>query len=451
MMPLVKVARLALLIAAGLAVLAAPARSAGSSEIVVLKLTGVVDPFEADYIESGIRSANDEGAMAVVLTIDTPGGLDSSMRKITQAILNSSVPVITYVSPQGARAASAGTFILLSGSVAAMAPGTNVGAAHPVGVSGVIEESKVLNDAVATIRTIAEARGKNADWAEQAVRNSVSISAEEALAMDPPVIDLIAPDLPTLLSDVNGRTVPVAHDRTVTLDVTDATIQAHDMALGAQILHSLLTPDLAFIFFYLGLGLIVLEFLHPGIGLAAVFGVLSLVGSFVSFGMLPFRLIGVILLVASAVFFLLELKAPGIGVATFGGLVCLILGGLFLFDSSVPNARVSPWVIAPVALAAAGFFGFVVKAALRLRHRPAAMQIDNLIGTVGVVTTALTPRGVVHVASEHWTADSLSGTIPKGSRVRIVGADGLRLRVEPFEGEQWESSPVPGREEGKVP
>ena len=449
-MPVVRIARLSVLAVAALAVLAGPARSA-SSEIAVLSLDGVVDPFEADYIRSGIEAANDAGAVAIVLTIDTPGGLDSSMRTITQAILNSEVPVITYVSPQGARAASAGTFILLSGSVAAMAPGTNVGAAHPVGVSGVIEQEKVLEDATATIRSIAEARGKNADWAERAVRDSVSISAEEALSMTPPVIDLIAPDLSTLLREVDGRVVPVAHDETATLDLSGAVLDRHEMGIGARILHSLLTPDLAFIFFYLGLGLIVLEFLHPGIGLAAVFGVLSLVASFVSFGMLPFRLIGVILLVASAVFFLVELKAPGIGAATFGGVVCLVLGGLFLFDSSVPNARVDPWVIVPVAVAAAGFFGFVVKAALRLRHRPAAMQVQNLIGTVGVVTTALTPRGVVHVASEQWTADSLAGTIPKGSRVRVVGADGLRLRVEPVEdAERWESSPVPGREEGRV-
>jgi membrane-bound serine protease (ClpP class) len=435
--------------AAFLALLPAQAFGAGGGDVVVLKLSGVVDPFEADYISGGIADANKERAAAVVVTIDTPGGLDSAMRTITKAILNSSVPVITYVSPQGARAASAGTFILLSGSVAAMAPATNVGAAHPVGVSGAIEQSKVTNDAVATIRSIARARGRNADWAEQAVRNSVSISAEEAVKLHPPVIDMIAPDLNSLLRDVNGRSVPVGGGRTVVLHTAGAPIQTKDLGLGASILHSLLTPDFAFIFFYLGLGLLVLEFLHPGIGVAAVLGVLSLVAAFVSFGMLPVQIIGVALLIASAVFFLLELKAPGIGAFTFAGVITMVLGGLFLFNRSVPNAGVSPWVIVPVAVAMVGFFGFAVQAALRVRRRPPDMRIENLVGQEGVVTTDLTPRGVVHVASESWTADSVAGSIPKGSRVRVVETQGLRLQVEPVEEATVQSAPVPGREEGR--
>ena len=445
---------MACLLAGSLLLSAWTATGAPARSVVVLKLSGVVDPFEASYIQGGIRDAAAQHADAVVLTIDTPGGLDSSMRTITQAILNSSVPVITYVSPQGARAASAGTFILLSGSVAAMAPGTNVGAAHPVGVSGAIEQSKVLNDAVATIRSIAESRGRNADWAERAVRDSVSISAEEAVKLHPPVIDLIAPNLNTLLQGVDGRDVPVGTRGTTKLHTEGARLETKTMGLGAGILHSLLSPDLAFIFFYLGLGLIVLEFLHPGIGIAAVLGVLSLISAFVSFGMLPVQLIGVALLVASAVFFLLELKAPGIGAFTVTGVIALVLGGLFLFNPSVPNARVSPAVIVPVAVAAVGFFGFAVQAALRVRRRPPSMRIENLVGREAVVTTALTPRGVVHVASESWTADSVAGSIPKGHRVRVVATDGLRLRVEPLGDETVESAPVPGvrdsREEEKT-
>jgi membrane-bound serine protease (ClpP class) len=442
----------ACLFAGSLLLGAGPTVAAPAPKVVALGLSGVVDPFEASYIQGGIREASAENASAVVLTIDTPGGLDSSMRTITQAILNSPVPVITYVSPQGARAASAGTFILLSGSVAAMAPGTNVGAAHPVGVSGAIEQSKVLNDAVATIRSIAEARGRNPDWAERAVRASVSISAEEALKLHPPVIDLIAPNLNTLLQGVDGRKVPVGSSGSTTLHTAGAQLEAKSMGLGARILHSLLSPDLAFIFFYLGIGLIVLGFLHHPISL--VFGVLSLIGAFVSFGMLPVQIVGVALLLASAIFFLLELKAPGIGAFTTLGVITLVLGGLFLFNPSVPNARVSPGVIVPVALAAVGFFGFAVRAALRVRRRPPSMRIQNLIGREGVVTTALTPRGVVHVSSESWTADSVAGSIPKGQRVRVVATDGLRLRVEPIGGETVQSAPVPpgrsGREEEKT-
>jgi membrane-bound serine protease (ClpP class) len=408
--------------------------------IVVLRLSGVVDPFEASYIKGNIEAAADDHANAVVLTIDTPGGLDSSMRTITQAILNSLVPVITYVSPEGARAASAGTFILLAGSVAAMAPGTNVGAAHPVGVSGAIEQSKVLNDAVATIRAIAHARGRNENWAERAVRDSVSISANEALRLHPPVIDLIAPNLNTLLRGINGERVPAGNGRTVVLHTAGQTLESKGLGLGATILHGLLSPDLAFIFFYLGVGLVVLGFIHHPVAL--VFGALSLIASFVSFGMLPVQLVGVALLVASAAFFLLELKAPGIGAFTAAGVITLVLGGLFLFNPSVPNARVSPGVIVPVALAAIAFFGFAVRAALRARRRPPTMRIENLVGREGVVTTALTPRGVVHVASESWTADSVAGSIPKGSRVRVVGTTGLRLQVAPVDGETVESAPV---------
>ncbi len=410
---------------------AAPAHGASGSPVVVtMRLSGVVDPFEAGYIKSGIAAAQDEDAAAVLLTIDTPGGLDSSMRQITQAILNSTVPVICFVSPSGARAASAGTFIMYSCSVAAMAPGTNIGAAHPVGVSGAIELSKVTNDAVAYIQSLAEERDRNATWAADAVRNSVSISAEEALRIG--VIDVISPDETSLLNTLNGRTAPVAHGRTVTLDTEGAVLQSRSLGLGFSILHGLFTPDLAFLFFYLGIGLIILELIHPGI-LAGVLGALFLVGSFVSFGELPFQLIGAVLLIASAVFFLLELKHPGIGVWSLAGTVTLVLGGLFLFNPHVPNARVSPWLIVVVAGGAVLFFGFALSALWRVRHLPPGMSTRNLVGAEGVVTTALAPTGVVQVASERWTAESTAGAVPPGARVRVVGTEGLRLRVEPID------------------
>jgi membrane-bound serine protease (ClpP class) len=418
-----------LLAAAAAVLLGTGSAHADGKQILQLKLSGVVDPFMADYVTGGIQSAIDGGDQAVLLTIDTPGGLDSSMRKITQAILNSPVPVITYVSPEGARAASAGTFVLLSGSVAAMAPGTNVGAAHPVGVSGAIESDKVLEDSVAYIRSIADARGRNADWAESAVRDSVSIPAEEALQIN--VIDLIEPDVPSLLEALNGQAVPVAGGQTVTLDTTGATVTEQNLGFVASFLHGLLSPDLAFIFFYLGIGLIVLEFIHPGIGLAAVFGILSLAASFVAFGALPVQIIGIVLLIGSVVSFLLELKAPGVGIFTVVGVLLLVAGALTLFDPSVPNSRVSWVVIVPVALLAAGFFGLVLTSLLAARRLPVKMRTRALIGQVAVVTTPLTPIGVVHVASESWSAVSTSGPVPAGTRVVIVDVDGLRLKVSP--------------------
>jgi len=430
-----------LMVAAACAVLAAPALAQGK-QVVQLDLKGTVDPFSADYVRGGIEQAIDDGATAVIVTIDTPGGLDSSMREITQAILNSPIPVLTYVSPSGARAASAGTFILLSGSVAAMAPGTNVGAAHPVGVSGAIESEKATEDAVSTIRSIAEARGKNADWAESAVRDNVSITAEEAVAMEPPVADLIATDVPDLLAAVDGMTVPVGNDQTVTMDTSGATVTEQHMGFVASLLHGLISPDLAFIFFYLGIGLIVLEFVHPGIGLAAVFGILLLALSFVSLGALPFQILGAALLVGSVISFLLELKAPGVGVFTVLGVVLLVAGALTLFDPSVPNAQVSWWVIVPVAALAAGFFGLVLGALVQARRLPVQLRSTDLVGQIGVVTTALTPIGVVHVSSESWSAVSTSGPVPAGTRVVVVDVDGLRLKVSPVSAADGSSAPT---------
>ncbi|MEX0832442.1 MAG: nodulation protein NfeD [Actinomycetota bacterium] len=433
-----------LVFATALIAFAAPSAGAQETapEIISLGLNGVVDPFVASYVKSGIEAADDANAAAVLLTIDTPGGLDSSMREIVKAILNTDVPVVCFVSPQGARAASAGAFILISCPVAAMAPGTNVGAAHPVGVSGAIQSEKVTNDAVAYIRSLAEQRGRNADWAEDAVRDSVSASAEEALELG--VIDVIAPSVPDLLETIDGDTVQTS-DGEVVLDVAGARITERNMNAGLGFLHGLLDPNVAFIFFWLGLFMIILEFFVPG-GVMGILGGVMFVLAIVTFGMLPVQLIGIALLLASVVFLILELKHPGLGVPAIGGIISLILGGWFLFDSAVPNARVSPWVIAPVALGAAIFFPIVIRAALRVFRKPPAGGTEQLIGKEGTVERELDPKGVVLVASEEWTAVSESGPVPKGQHVRVVGVDGLKLKVEaaneahPSEHEQREGS-----------
>ena len=401
----------------------------GSPVVVELRIDGVVDPFVADHVEGGIADAADGGAAAVLLTLDTPGGLDSSMRQITQAILNAEIPVIGYVSPEGARAASAGTFILLSTNVAAMAPATNVGAAQPVGLSGAVASEKAVNDAAKYIVSIAEARDRNAEWAESAVRDAESASAEEALRLG--VIDLIAPDVPTLLADVSGMTVEVSGEP-VTLELAGATVTEDSMGFFAAFFHALLDPNLAFVFFWLGLAFIVAEFFIPG-GIVGTLGVLMFVASLVALGMLPVQLIGVVLLAASLVFFVLELLHPGVGLPAIAGVVCLVLGGLFLFDTSVPGVSVSPLVIVPVAIFAAVFFLIVVRAAMRLRHRTSTTRDDQLIGLEGIVLQDLHPTGVVQVASEHWTAEAVRGTPRKGDRVRVVQMEGLKLKVEPTE------------------
>jgi membrane-bound serine protease (ClpP class) len=405
------------------------AASAQTSGVVVeLSVDGVVDPFVADHVEDGLADAEREGANAVLLTIDTPGGLDSSMRQIVKAILNSDVPVIAYVSPEGARAASAGTFVLMAAHVAAMAPATNVGAAHPVGLSGAIASEKATNDAAFYLVGLAERRGRDTAFAEDAVRESVSISAEQALEQD--VIDLIASDIRALLDAVDGRPVELAGGTTETLRTSGAAVEQDQIGPFFGFLHALFDPNLVFLFFWLGLALIALEFFIPG-GVAGTLGGLMLVTSLAALGMLPVQLIGVALLVASVVFFILELLHPGIGVPTAAGLVTLVLGGLFLFDSSVPGVGVSPFMIAPVALFAALFFGLVVQQAVRLRRRRVETRTDQIVGKEGVVVRDLDPSGIVLVASEEWTAESASGPVRRGERIRVLALEGIRLKVEP--------------------
>jgi membrane-bound serine protease (ClpP class) len=413
------------------AVVAGPAgaQELGGS-VLELRIDGVVDPFVADYVRDGIAEAADQDAAAVLLTIDTPGGLDSAMREITQAILNARVPVIGYVSPQGARAASAGTFILLSTHVAAMAPATNVGAAQPVGLSGAVASEKAVNDAAEYIVSIAETRGRNAEWAESAVREAESASAEEALELG--VIDLIAPDVPTLLAEVDGQTVELATGESVVLDVAGVPIVEQDMGALVGFLHALLDPNLAFIFFWAGLALIAIEFFIPG-GIAGTLGVLMFIASLVALGMLPVQLIGVALLLGSIVFFVLELLHPGVGLPAIAGVICVLLGGWFLFDSTVPGVRVSPLVLLPVAGFAAFFFLVVVRSAMKLRGRAAVTRAETLVGVEGTVVRDLAPVGVVKVAAEEWTAESVRGAPRRGERIRVVAMDGLKLKVEPAE------------------
>jgi membrane-bound serine protease (ClpP class) len=419
----------AFLIGSVFASLAPVAATSAAPTVLALSLEGVVDPFTASYVERGISEANSSNAEAVLLTIDTPGGLSSSMRDIVQSVLGSRVPVICLVGPPGARAASAGTFILLACHVAAMAPGTNVGAAHPVGISGAIESEKATNDAAAYIRSLAEQRGRNATWAERAVRDSVSVSAEQALRLG--VIDLVEPDGSKLLGAVDGRTVTVAAEERVTLRTRGASVDTGTMGLGPRILHAVLTPDLAFLFFYLGIGLIIVELLHPGISIPGVLGILSLVAAFEAFGLLPVTLLGLALLFVSAIAFLVDLKVAH-GAATAIGLIALILGGLFLFDPSVPNAQVSLPLIAAIGAVLALFFFFVVRAVLRARRRPVAAGMEAVIGETGVALTDLDPSGSVRARGETWSARSTGDRIMRGSQVRVTGMQGLRLEVGPL-------------------
>jgi len=428
---------------------------ASAPTVMGLQLTGVVDPFLANYIAGGIHEANRNGDAAVLITIDTPGGLDSSMREIIQAILGSKIPVLCYTSPEGARAASAGTFVMEGCPVAAMAPGTNIGAAHPVGVSGAIEVEKVTNDAAAYIRSLAQQWGRNPDAAEQAVRKATSWSADDALAIH--LVDVIAPSEGALLNIAGGCATPTTPVTTGLLaksgtisGLCGATVRDRRMGFGASLLHTLITPDFAFLFFYIGIILIIVELLHPGISIPGIVGALMLIFSFVSLGMLPVRLSGVILLLLSAVCFLVELKHPGFGLPLIGGLVFLIFGALFLFNSAVANASVSLWLIGVVAGVLALFFLFVVRGVMAARHLPKEqVPTQGLVGMTGVAINDLMPEGRVRVHHENWTATSDGGGIPAETPIKVLAVQGLRVIVTRANEPATALTGRPGQAEGE--
>lgn len=339
--------------------------------------------------------------------------------------------------------------------VAAMAPGTNIGAAHPVGVSGAIEIEKVTNDAAAYIRSLAQQWGRNPDAAEEAVRKATSWSAPDALAIH--LVDVIAPNEATLLNIAGGCTAPSTPITTGLIaksgpisSLCGASVDDRRMGFGASLLHSLITPDFAFIFFYAGLILIIVEFLHPGISIPGILGALFLIFSFVSIGMLPVRLSGVILLVLSALCFLVELKHPGLGLPLIGGLLFLIFGALFLFNAAVANASVSIWLIGVVAAVLTLFFLFVVRGVVAARHMPKnQVPTQGLVGMTGVAINDLMPEGRVRVHHENWTAASDGGGIPAETPIRVLAVQGLRLIVTRADEPASALTGQPGQTEGE--
>ena len=411
--------------------LGAPRAQSDQASVRLVEQTGTVDPLTAKYIERALRQAAEDEAQGVVIRLDTPGGLDSSMRRIIKAIQNSPVPVLCWVGPPGARAASAGAFILISCPFAAMAPGTNVGAAHPVGITGDILDEKVTNDAAAYIRSLAQQRGRNANWAEKAVRSSVSASAEEAKNLE--VIDLVVPSLADLLRQTNGLTIPVGGGRTATLETTGAVIEKVGLGPGEALLHLFIDPNIAFLLFAFGVAGIVYEVLNPGLNVAGVLGLIMLIAAFVILGMLPVNVAGLLLIAAAVGFFVLDAMVVGHGLPTVAGIVSLVLGGLFLFDASVENARVSKGFIIGVSVALGGFFFFIVRAALATRRQAPAIGQETVIGAEGVAKVPLDPKGIVYARGEDWSARTGGEPIPAGTAVRVTAVEGLTLVVEPVD------------------
>jgi membrane-bound serine protease (ClpP class) len=411
------------------------AQHTSHTAVVVLELRGVIDPVVAQYVQQGIDAANEAGAQLVIIQLDTPGGLDTAMRDIVQAILNSGVPVAVFVTPSGARAASAGVFITMSAHVAAMAPGTNIGAAHPVDLSqgemSATMENKVTNDAAAYIQAIAHERGRNADWAQEAVRQSASLTAQQALESQ--VVDLLADDLADLLTKLDGHTVPIRRGK-ITLDLAAAAVEEYPMTWLQVIAHGIVDPNIAYILLSLGTLALIAEFYHPGAILPGVTGVISLILAFVALGSLPVNWGGIALIGLAFVFFILDIKVAGFALSVAGA-ISFVLGSLLLFSPfrasapTMPRLSVSPWLLAGTTTLLIGFFSLALTAAWRAQRRTVLMSTQALVGATGIALSNLDPQGVVQVRSETWTAIADVEPVKIGETVEVTGIEGLRLRV----------------------
>jgi membrane-bound serine protease (ClpP class) len=423
--------RLFLLLAA-LALVATACGGPGGPEgaVHVLKADTDVNPVMERYIDRGIDQAEDAKAMAVVIELDTPGGLMSSMEDIVKRIEEDRIPVIVYVSPKGAKAASAGTFITMAANIAAMAPSTRIGAASPVGTGGEDIEGtlgkKVTEDAVAFAKSIANYRGRNAQWAEQAVREAVSATETEALQLN--VVDLVADDLPSLLAAVDGRQVQLAN-RSVTLATKDATVVHNNMNFAESFLNLISDPNITFLLLSLGSIALFFEIVSPGHIFPGVFGAIALVMAFFSLSVLPFNWAGLILIFLAFALFVAEIFVTSHGILGIGGVVALILGGLLLTWGNPPAFQVNRWLIYGMAAAAGGFFLFVVTSIIRIRRQPAVTGVNTLIGRRAVARSPLDPAGMVFVDGEHWSATVEDGRVEEGEEVVVTAIQGLKLIV----------------------
>ncbi|MCL4457220.1 MAG: nodulation protein NfeD [Nitrospirae bacterium] len=405
------------------------------SEVLVITVNGVINPVAAEYIGKSIKRASEMNAEALVIELDTPGGLDTSMRSIVKDIIGSNVPVVIYVSPSGARSASAGVFITMAAHVAAMSPGTNIGAAHPVAIGEKMDKTiaeKATNDAAAYIKSIAEQRGRNMKWAEDAVRKSVSATETEALKNN--IIDLVANDLNSLLSEIDGKKVKTAYGEK-TLRTSGAKTVRHEIGLRHKILNLISDPNVAYILMMLGFYGLFFELTNPGAIFPGVIGGICLVLAFYSFQTLPVNYAGVLLIIIGLIMFILEVKVTSYGMLTVGGIISIILGSLMLFDSPLPFFKVSLSVIIPAAVVTALFFGLTFRLAYNAYKRKPVTGSEGLIGLEGIAKTDITPDGgmtVVH--GEYWSAYS-DGVIHKDEKVVVESVKGLKVKVRKTGGE----------------
>ncbi len=404
---------------------------AGAAEpVAMIDLDGAITPVTSRLLTAAIERAQAERMQALIVRLNTPGGLERSMRSMAQAILNAQIPVIVYVAPTGARAASAGVFITMAGHLAAMAPATNIGAAHPVtiggGDTGKEMGKKIENDAAAFARSLAAERGRNVEWAEKAVRASVSVTEREAVKLK--VVDFIADSVPDLLAKADGRTVKTTRGP-VTLATRDAPVKLIEVRFRDRFLALITDPNIAYILMMVGMLGIFFELQNPGVVLPGVIGGISLILAFFAFQSLPINWAGVLLILFGVALLIAEIKIISHGVLTAGGVVAMVLGSFMLYDAPEVGFRVSWTVILPTVGATAGLVVWAVSAGMRAMMRSPVTGAAGMIGRVVVARSALGPEGQVQVDGEIWRAVSEGGAIPAGEKVRVMAVDGLTLKV----------------------
>lgn len=404
-----------------------------SQQVVKLTVDGAIHPASAEFIRKAINKGKEEGAEAVVVQLNTPGGLLKSTRMIVGDILESEIPVVVYVSPGGAHAGSAGVFITMAAHVSVMAPGTNIGAAHPVGMQGGISDTvmneKTTNDAAAFIRAIATKRNKNLEWAEEAVRKSVSISETEAVEKN--VVDFVAKDFKSLLDSLNGRQVTTGSG-TVTLQTANASVTVLEMNFWEKLLDKLSDPNIAYILMMIGFYGVLFELYNPGTMVPGIAGVICLILAFYAMHTLPVNIAGIALIIFAIILFLLEIKITSYGMLAIGGVISLFLGSVMLFRSTsdLEIIQLSLSVIIPATILTAIFFLVVIGLGLKAQKAKPYTGLDSLVGETGKSITVLNPEGSVSIHGEIWNAKSIGGLIEAGKEVKVISQSGLTLKVE---------------------
>jgi membrane-bound serine protease (ClpP class) len=428
---LFKALRLAFLTALAAGFLLSATAHAATQSVQILHVEGTIVPIVADYIDRGITKAEEENATVCIIELDTPGGLLGATEEIVQRIMNADVPVVVYVSPKSAWAASAGTFITLSAHIAAMMPGTTIGAAHPVagGEEQLSEDEmkKVVEFSAKWMKTIAQERGRNMEEAQLAVTESKSFTDVDALEAN--LIDLRADSLEDLISQINGWKVTLANGREVTIDTTSYETTRDEMSTVENFLHTISDPNIAYILLSIGSIGIIAEIYHPGAIFPGIIGGISLLLSFYSLGVLDARWGGILLVLLALGLFIAELFTHSFGLLTAGGITALVLGSLILFPGGGPLFQIDPWLIVVITILIVGFFAFVIHRVIRVYRRQAFTGKEELVGKTAVVKVALEPEGMVLFKGERWTAVSEKGRVKPGEEVIITKVDGLKLWV----------------------